>query len=136
MSRFDKLNREIYTAILMAQLEIDRVKNVGSGFHYTFKTEGLNAQADFDPLTGVAEVNFEQAANLTSALEAVVSKLQSEACKWGTNPIFPLRIDIHAGKFEKQLAEIADRFGLKGPIPADESGAEGVLYRAELPLAG
>lgn len=116
----------------MAQLEIDRVKNVGSGFHYTFKTEGLNAQANFDPLTGVAEVNFEQATNMAAALEAVVTKLESEARIWKTNPLFPLRIDIHAGKFESQLADVAPTFGLRGPIPADESGSEGVLFRLEL----
>lgn len=119
----------------MAQLEIEREKNPGSGFGYTFTSEGLQAYADFDPLTGVAEVKFEQATNMAAALEAVVSTLQSEARRWTTNPIFPLLIDIHAGQFDAQLAEVADRFGLKGPIPADESGSEGVLYRTELPLA-
>lgn len=120
----------------MARLEVRVEKNSGSGFSYTFKSEGLNAKADFDPMTGEAQVTFEKATNMAAALEEIVSTLQGEANVWKTNPILPLRIDIHAGKFEKQLAEVADRFGLKGPIPADESGAEGVLYRAERPLAG
>lgn len=120
----------------MAQLEIERVKNSGSGFGYTFTSEGLKAHADFDPLTGVAEVKFEQATNMAAALEAVVSMLQSEARIWKTNPILPLRIDIDAGRFVNELTQIAPRFGFTGPEPAGEFGTEDqhVRFRAELPL--
>lgn len=122
----------------MAQLEIKREKNPGSGFAYTFTSEGLKAHADFDPLTGVAEVKFEQAANMAAALEAVVSTLQTDARLWETNPILLLRIDIDAGRFVNELTQIAPRFGFTGPEPAGELGTESqyVRFRAELPLAG
>ena len=120
----------------MARLEVEKVKNPGSGFNYVFTSVGLQAHADFDPTTGEAVVTFEEATNISAALEAVVNKIQSEARLWETNPVLLLHIDIPAGKFEKQLAEVADRFSLKGPVPADESGFGGVVFRAELPLAG
>jgi hypothetical protein len=133
---FDNLNDKIYTATPMARLEVEKVKNPGSGFNYVFTSVGLQAHADFDPTTGEAVVTFEEATNISAALEAVVNKIQSEARLWETNPVLLLHIDIQAGKFEKQLAEVADRFSLKGPVPADESGFGGVVFRAELPLAG
>jgi hypothetical protein len=121
----------------MAIVEVEKTKNSGSGFNYTFKSEGLNAHADFDPLTGVAEVKFEQATNMAAALETVVSKLQSEARIWKTNPILPLRIDIDAGRFANSLRQVAPRFGFSKQQPAGEFGTEDqhVRFRAELPLA-
>lgn len=122
----------------MAKLEIEMMKNPGSGFGYTFTSEGLKAHADFDPLTGVAHVTFEQAANMAAALEAVVSTLQSEARVWKTNPILPLRIDMDAGRFAEELTIIAPRFGFTSPQAAGELGTpeQSVRFRAELPLAG
>lgn len=133
-ARFDNPNRGIYTAALMGKTGVEREKNTGSGFAYTFTGKGFQAHADYDPVTGEAKVTFERAAKMGVALEEVINKLQSEARKLSTNPALPIRIDIHAGQFDKQLARLADRFDLKGPIPADESGAEGLLYRAEIPL--
>ncbi len=118
---------------LMKRHEMEREKNSGSGFAYTFIGKGYQAHADFDPVTGEAKVTFEKAAKMAVALEAVISKLQSEARILSTNPELPLRIDIHAGPFDKQLDRLAERFGLEGPIPADESGAEGLFYRAVVP---
>jgi hypothetical protein len=122
----------------MAQLEIERAKNTGSGFTYTFKCEGLSAHADFDPTTGVAEVKFEEATNMVSALEAVVCELQREARVWKTNPLLPLRIDIDAGRFTDELVKVAPRFGFTGPQAAGELGHESQFnrFRAEFPLKG
>lgn len=121
----------------MAQLEVERIKNSGSGFGYTIKSDGLEAHADFDPTTGVAEVTFEKAINMAAALEAVVETLQSEAHIWGTNQALSLRIDVEAGKFINELTKIAPRFGFAGPQQAEEFGTIGqsVRFRAELPLA-
>ena len=55
---------------------------------------------------------FEQATNVTSALETVVDTLNSEALR---RKIPTLQIDIIAGKFVKQLTQIAPRFGFTGP---------------------
>lgn len=118
----------------MGKTGVEREKNTGSGFAYTFTGKGFHAHADFDPTTGEAVVRFEQAGKMAVALRAVVETLQNEARLWTTSPILPLRIDIHAGQFNKQLSQVAHEFNLKGPIPADESGAEGLLYRAEVPL--
>jgi hypothetical protein len=135
-SRVDNLHTRMYTVSSMTPIEVERQKNPGSGFAYTFTGRGLRAHADFDPVTGEAKVNFEQATNMAAALEAVVDYIQNEAAVWATNTLFPLRIDIHAGKFDRKLANVARRFGLKGPIPADESGSEGILYRIEPQIHG
>lgn len=122
----------------MAKVEVKRVKNPGSGFGYTFSGEGLQAHADFDPLTRVAEVKFDQATNMAEALQAVVDTLQNEARLWKTNPVIPLRIDIDAGRFANSLRQVAPRFGFSNQQPAGEFATEDqhVRFRAELPLAG
>lgn len=121
----------------MAKLEVERVKNDWSGFAYTITSEGLKAHANFDPTTGVAEVAFDEAENMAAALQAVVDTLVDEADKWKTSPVLLLRIDINAGKFEKDLKAVAPRFGFTGPQPAGEFGSTGqfVRFRAELPLS-
>lgn len=72
----------------MARIEIIRIgKNKGSGFSYTFNSEGFHATAKFDPLTGESQVKFQKANNMAAALETVVHKLEEEAHIWKTNPI-------------------------------------------------
>lgn len=122
----------------MAQLNVERVKNTGTGFAYTIKSAGLEAHANFDPTTGVAEVKFVTAKNMTSALEAVVNTLQHEAREWGTNPILPLRIDIDPERFAKRLQQVAPRFGFSHQERAGEFGMVEAhkRFRVELPVAG
>lgn len=120
----------------MAKLEVVRTKNEGSGEHLTIKSTGLDAHADFDPITGVAEVEFQEAENMASALQAVVDTLRSEAHLWETNPILLLRIDIDPGKFAKSLQQVAPRFGFSHQQRAGEFGMveQHPRFRAELPL--
>jgi len=125
MYRFDKLNSQIYTAAPMARLEVEveKVKCPEGVLSYTFTSTGLDAHADFNPVTGVVEVKFEEATNMTAALGAIVDTLNSEARRL---KIPTLKIDIIAGRFIKKLRQVAPNFDLK-----EESGDQVTRFHGE-----
>jgi hypothetical protein len=135
----------------MANLEVQRENNqAGDGTFFRFHSsspEGdiLDAEAEFLPHAGRAIVKFKTVENITAGLDAVVNAIKEEARKeyWKANPHATLRIDIDAGPFAPELADVAPRFGFIGPKPAGEYGTASQYdvfsaefrLQSELPLA-